>query len=92
MYDVIKIGDKDYPYKFNKIATSLWEQKTGKHRRELTNNSLEDEMLYIHCAMEEGHKMAKKPFKLTIDDLWNLEREHDFYDSLLEAQIAKEKK
>lgn len=92
MYKTINIGGKDYHYKLNNIAKSQWEQKTGKHRTKLTLATLEDEMMLIHCAMVEGHKIAKKKFDLTLDQLWDLEREHDFYDKLLEIELQESEK
>lgn len=93
MYDILKIEDKEYPIKFSKKVIALWEKKTGKHRTELVNNALlEEEFIYMHLALEEGHKQAKKKFSISMDDLWELDEQHDFYNKVFELVDGKEKK
>ena len=92
MYDILKIDGKEYPIRFSKKVIALWEKKTGKHRRELGDSMLEEEFIYIHLALEEGFKKAKKKFSISLDDLWDLDDEHDFYNKVFELIETKEKK
>lgn len=89
----ITVNNVKYPVRFNKRALSNFEKATGRLFGEKeTAYSIENMIQLAFEGLKEGHRLAKKTFKLTIDDLYDLDDEHGFVDKVIAVHSEEEKK
>tara|TARA_R100000664_G_scaffold22873_1_gene32399 strand:- start:388 stop:735 length:348 start_codon:yes stop_codon:yes gene_type:complete len=76
-YEIIKIGDKEFPIRFGFTALRRYSRKTGATLNDLNKLAtgevtLDHSFILIYCGIEDGHRAAKQSFKYSIDDITDL--------------------
>lgn len=89
----VTAGDTEYPFKFTKRATAAFEEKSGVRMAEF-----ESKMLIKHLAMlclealRVGHRLEDKPFRMTQEELLDLDDKYDIIDAMMDQFGEDEKK
>jgi hypothetical protein len=75
-YEVITIGEKDFPIKFGFNALRKYSLMTNTNLADLQNigndMDLNSAITLCYCGIKDGCRVAKKKFDLTLDDLADL--------------------
>lgn len=75
-YEVITIGDKDFPIKFGFNALRKYSLMTNTKLSDLQNIGedidLNSAITLCFCGIQDGCRVSGKQFKMTIDDLADL--------------------
>tara|TARA_R100000773_G_scaffold27464_1_gene23756 strand:+ start:398 stop:736 length:339 start_codon:yes stop_codon:yes gene_type:complete len=75
-YKVITIGDKDFPIKFGFNALRKYSIMTNTKLADLQKigegMDLNSALTLCYCGIQDGCRVAKKKFDMTIDDLADL--------------------
>lgn len=89
MTDFVKIGEKEYPVKWNTRAKVNWEKKCGLALSDLAPKKVgnkiipgmtmttEMSMQLCYEALKQGHRLERKVFALSIDDIYDLNDDYD---------------
>tara|TARA_R100000664_G_scaffold31642_1_gene45485 strand:- start:643 stop:993 length:351 start_codon:yes stop_codon:yes gene_type:complete len=76
-YEIIEIGENNFPMRFGFTALRKYSRKTGATLQDLNKLStgeitLNDAFILIYCGIEDGHRAAKKEFRLSLDEVTDL--------------------
>ena len=89
----IECGGKDFYFKMTRRALRAWEKRgEGRSKNKLFGLSAEDEMdLYLAC-LQDGAKLEGEKFKMSVNDLFYFDAEHDLISKIDEATEGDIKK
>lgn len=76
MYEVIKIGEKNYCVRFGMNALRIYTKKTNTPLNKLhligDEMLLDDAIVLAWCGLKDGHRKAGEEFNMNIDDVADL--------------------
>jgi len=83
-YEILEIGEQKMPVRFGFNALRKYSLKTGATMNDLNKLAsgeltFNDAFCLIYCGIEDGHRSAKQPFTLSLDDVT------DMFDGNMEA-------
>ena len=76
-YEILEIGEHKLPCRFGFNALRKFSMKTGATITDLNKLSngqmtFNDAFTLIYCGVEDGHRAAKKEFRMSVDDITDL--------------------
>ena len=76
-YEILEIGNKEFPVRFGFNALRKFSLKTGATMNDLNKIStgevtFNDAFCLIYCGIEDGHRASKQKFTLNLDDVTDL--------------------
>ena len=83
-YEILEIGEHKMAIRFGFNALRKYSLKTGATMNDLNKLAsgeltFNDAFCLIYCGIEDGHRSAKQPFKLSLDETT------DMFDGNMEA-------
>tara|TARA_R100000656_G_scaffold14887_2_gene14626 strand:+ start:4183 stop:4533 length:351 start_codon:yes stop_codon:yes gene_type:complete len=103
MYEIIEINGKKLPIKFGFSALRKFSKITGMKLQDMevlgNNMTLDSAITMIHCAIVDGHRVAKEECTYTSDDLADdldtdmeaIERAMNIFAEMMSGAEKKEK-
>lgn len=86
----IKIGERDYYYKFSKAAVIEFEKETGKSLAKQTDEiTLEEQVKLCWIAMKHGCKAEGVVFDMTFEQFIDNDTKYDVVDEMTVALTAQ---
>lgn len=76
-YEIIEIGEEKLPLRFGFNALRKYSVMTGATMNDLNKLAsgtltFNDAFSLVYCGIEDGHRAAKQPFKMSIDEVTDL--------------------
>ena len=76
-YEILEIGEHKMACRFGFNALRKYSLKTGATMNDLNKLgsgqlTFNDAFSLIYCGIEDGHRSAKQPFKLSLDDITDM--------------------
>ena len=76
-YEILEIGEHKMPIRFGFNALRKYSLMTGATMNDLNKLAsgevtFNDAFSLIYCGIEDGHRAAKQPFKLSLDEVTDL--------------------
>ena len=76
-YEILEIGEHKMPVRFGFNELRKYSLKTGATMNDLNKLgsgqlTFNDAFSLIYCGIEDGHRSAKQPFKLSLDDITDM--------------------
>lgn len=90
----MKINGENKPFALTKRAWMLWEKETGLSRNALAeNDTVENTFKLIHLGLKEGARKAGEEFKLTFDEVVDLDEDNYLEEQLVEylTEVGKKR-
>lgn len=79
----IKIGEKEYAYKFSKAAVIEFEKETKKSlAKQIDEITLEEQVKLCYIAMKHGCKAEDIVFKMTFEEFVDADTKYDVVDEM----------
>jgi hypothetical protein len=89
----IECGGKDFYFKITKRAFRNWENRgEGRSRNKIMNLSVDDEMDLYLAGLQDGAKIEGVKFKMTLNELFDFDAEHDLISKIDKATEESLKK
>ena len=76
-YEILEIGEHKLPVRFGFNALRKYSLMTGATMNDLNKLAsgeitFNDAFSLIYCGVQDGHRAAKQPFKLNLDDITDM--------------------